>query len=205
MDQLQETYLFPSIVYSVDKPEFLMTVSIVIDRYLREKSSKIDRFVTMTADFSAEPEIEEFAQYVSQTAWNILDSQGHDMSKLVTYFQEMWAQEHSQYSGMDQHAHGVGSQISAFYFTAVPAWSSSMVVYDPRPAKVITSLPLKEGDHLARQQLVFNPKPGMLVLTPSWLPHSFTRHMGEAPLVFVHMNLSVAPAPETPQLEVEIV
>jgi uncharacterized protein (TIGR02466 family) len=155
----------------------------------------------MTADFSAEPEVEIFAQYVSQTAWNILDSQGYDMSRLVTYFQEMWAQEHSQYSGMDQHVHGAGSQISAFYFTSVPAWSSSMAVYDPRPAKVITALPMKD-DAIARQQLVFNPKPGMLLLAPSWLPHSFTRHMGEAPLVFVHMNLSVAPAPEAPEVEI---
>jgi hypothetical protein len=120
MDQLNETYLFPTIVYSVDKPEFLLKVETVAARYIQEKSQVLDRFVTMTADFSGEPEIEEFAQYVSQTAWNILDSQGHDMSRLVTYFQEMWVQSHSKYSGMDQHAHGAGSQISACLLPVCP-------------------------------------------------------------------------------------
>jgi uncharacterized protein (TIGR02466 family) len=201
MDQLNETYLFPTIVYSVDKPEFLLKVETVAAGYLQKKSQVIDRFVTMTADFSGEPEIEEFAQYVSQTAWNILDSQGHDMSRLVTYFQEMWVQSHSKYSGMDQHAHGAGSQISAFYFLFVPEDSSSMVVYDPRPAKVITALPMKD-DAIARQQLTFRPKRGMLVLTPAWLPHSFTRSLSDDSMVFVHMNLSVAPAPEAPEVEV---
>jgi uncharacterized protein (TIGR02466 family) len=205
MDQLQETYLFPSIVYSVEKPDLLWQVENVVSKYLREKSTKLDRFVTMSADFSAEPDIAEFAQYVSQTAWNILDSQGYDMTRLVTYFQEMWAQQHWRYSGMDQHAHGSGSQITAIYFTSVPADSSAMVIYDPRPAKVITALPMKDGDGIARQQLTFRPKVGMLILTPSWLPHSFTRSMSEEPMVFVHMNLSVGPAPEAPQPDVEIV
>lgn len=204
MDQLQETYLFPSIVYSVDKPEFLDAVFGISSKYLAQKSSVIDQFVTMTADFSHEPEIEGFAQYVSQTAWNILDSQGYDMSRLVTYFQEMWTQLHSQYSGMDQHIHGSNAQISAFYFLAVPENSSSMVIYDPRPAKVVTALPMKD-DAIARQQLMFRPKVGMLVFTPAWLPHSFTRHMSTDLMQFVHMNLSVAAAPETPQPEVEIV
>lgn len=201
MDQLNETYLFPSIVYSVEKPEFLSAVSRVSNRYLVHKSSVIDEFVTMTADFSHEPEIEGFAQYVSQTAWNILDSQGHDMSRLVTYFQEMWIQAHSKYSNMDQHVHGAGSQISAFYFLYVPEDSSSMVIYDPRPAKVITALPMKE-DAIARQQLTFRPKRGMLLLTPAWLPHSFTRQMSDDSMIFVHMNLSVAPAPEAPEVEI---
>jgi uncharacterized protein (TIGR02466 family) len=204
MDQLSETYLFPSIVYSVEKPEFLFKLEGIAGKYLKEKSQVLDQFVTMTADFSAEPVIEDFAQYVSQTAWNILDSQGHDMSRLVTYFQEMWIQAHSKYSGMDQHVHGAGSQISAFYFLYVPEDSSSMVIYDPRPAKVITALPMKD-DAIARQQLTFRPKRGMLVFTPAWLPHSFTRQMSDDSMIFVHMNLSVAPAPEAPQPEVEIV
>jgi hypothetical protein len=43
---------------------------------------------------------------------------------------------------------------------------------------------------------------GMLVLTPAWLPHSFTRSLSDDSMVFVHMNLSVAPAPEAPEVEV---
>jgi uncharacterized protein (TIGR02466 family) len=204
MDQLNETYLFPTIVYSVEKPQFLTDVEWVAAKYLEKKSQVLDQFVTMTADFSADPLVEEFSQYVSQTAWNILDSQGYDMSRLVTYFQEMWVQSHSKYSGMDQHAHGAGSQISAFYFLYVPEDSSSMVVYDPRPAKVITALPMKDYA-IARQQLTFRPRRGMLVLTPAWLPHSFTRSLSDDSMVFVHMNLSVAPAPEAPQPDVEVV
>jgi hypothetical protein len=196
-DTLEETHYFASPVYIVDKPEFLEAVKLVSERYeerSRERKKKPDYVNLMTASYHHEPELQEFSQYVSQTAWNILASQGFAMDKLVTYFTEMWTQEHNHLSSMETHVHGHGAQVSAFYFTEMPPKGCKLVVHDPRPGKVIINLPEKDDSAitLASRQIVFTPRPGILIFTNAWMPHSFTKNMSNEPVKFVHMNLSVA-------------
>jgi len=215
MDKLEEYNYFSSTVYAIKKPDFLPSVRAVTKEYLaKSKDSpckkKRNPATQMTADFSGEPAIAEFTQYVSQTAWNILDAQGYAMENFVTYFMEMWTQEHNAGSGMEQHVHGHGSSISAFYFLDVPENSNQMIIYDPRPAKVITNLPMKDMSQLTPASIMamFKPEEGTLIFTPSWLPHSFTRNSSKnKPMRFVHMNLTVSPAPKVqePKPDVEIV
>jgi uncharacterized protein (TIGR02466 family) len=205
MDKLSEAHYFSCPVYMVKKTEFLESVKAVSDRHL-EATRKFGETVTMTGDYSNEEEIAAFSQYVSQTAWNILQSQGYAMDKLVTYFTEMWTQEHGLMSSMETHLHGMGAQISAFYFLDVPPEGCKLVIHDPRPAKVIINLPQADDSKITAgsNQIVFTPEEGTLILTNSWLPHSFTRNGAGAPTRFVHMNLSAALAPvvEDPNVEV---
>jgi hypothetical protein len=80
------------------------------------------------------------------------------------------------------------------------------VIHDPRPGKVIVSLPAEDDSKItaASPMVMFTPEPGVLILTNSWLPHSFTRNQSDKPMRFVHMNLSVA-IQETPEPQVEVV
>jgi uncharacterized protein (TIGR02466 family) len=192
MDKLEEAAYFASSVYVVSKPDFLEPVSRVSQRYLSERPT--GQITTMSGNFSTDPEITDFAQYVSQSAWNILAAQGYQMNNLVTFFTEMWTQEHQQHSHMDTHVHGMGAQISAFFFLEVPPGSFKMVIHDPRPAKVIISMPAASDEKVtpASTQVIFTPQPGHLIFTNAWLPHSFTRNTSELPVKFVHMNLSVS-------------
>lgn len=187
----------------VKKTEFLDSVKAVSNRHL-EKAN--EGATLMTGDYSHEPELAEFSQYVSQTAWNILQAQGYAMDKLVTYFTEMWTQEHNKMSSMETHIHGMGAQISAFFFLDVPEGGCNLVIHDPRPAKVIINLPQADEGKITAgsNQIVFTPEDGTLIFTNSWLPHSFTRNTSDKPMRFVHMNLSVAVAPvvEDPNVEV---
>ena len=112
MDSLEEVNYFSTTIYAVEKPEFLDPIRVVSEKYLLEsKTCQGNKMTVMTQNFSGELEALEFAQYVSQTAWNILSSQGYDMNSLVTYFTEMWTQEHNFMSSMEQHVHGMGAQI----------------------------------------------------------------------------------------------
>lgn len=206
MDHLSEAHYFTSPVYMVKKTEFLEAVKACSERHL-EALRQAGNVTTMTGNFSHDPEVAAFAQYVSQTAWNILASQGYMMSKLVTYFTEMWTQEHNNLSSMDTHVHGMGAQISAFYFLDVPQGGCNLVIHDPRPGKVIINLPAEDDSKItaASGQIMFTPEPGALILTNSWLPHSFTRNTSDEPVRFVHMNLSVAINTETQEPQVEVV
>jgi hypothetical protein len=208
MDQLEEINYFATTIYAVEKRDFLSPILAISDKYLEESKNCLGKNMTvMTQNFSTDPEALEFAQYVSQTAWNILASQGYAMNDGVTYFTEMWTQEHNFQSSMDQHFHGNGAQISAFYFLEVPDKACKLVIYDPRAAKVIINLPQADEDKMtpASPFGVFTPKEGVIIFTPAWLPHSFSRNMNsEKPMKFVHMNIAVAAAPQGAEPEVEI-
>jgi hypothetical protein len=205
MDSLEEHNYFSTTVYAVEKTEYLEPIRAISDKYLQvSKGHNGKKMTVMTANFSNDPEALGFAQYVSQSAWNILSSQGYAMEGLVTFFTEMWTQEHNFQSNMEQHFHGQGAQISAFYFLEVPDKGCKLIIYDPRHSKVIINLPQADDDKLtpASPFGVFSPKEGVIIFTPAWLPHSFTRNLNsEKPMKFVHMNISVSPAPE-PEVEI---
>jgi len=199
---LTESLIFPSKVYSIEKPDFLDTVRAVSSKYLEQSRQlqKGEYMTLMSGNYSHEPEIAPFAQYVSQTAWNILQAQGYSMDQLVTFFSEMWTQEHKSFSSIDYHVHGLGSMISVFYFLDVPHNGCQLVLHDPRPTKWMIDIATRDPSQITdASERVFVPsKAGTLVFTNSWMPHSFTKNFNSEPTRFVHMNLSVTMSPVKP-------
>jgi len=205
MDNLEEVAYFESKVYYVKKPEFLEVVKATSYKTMQEGERNKVHDIQMGGNLINEPDVQPFAQYVSQTAWNILNSQGFNMSNLVTYFSEMWMQRHYHLSNMDQHLHAQ-SQITAFYFVSVPEGGCQMVLHDPRHAKVYAGFQEANPQQFSQASnlVSFTFKPGDLVFTNSWLPHSFTRNGSQEPTEFIHMNLGVTVNPNPPQ-EPEII
>lgn len=197
---LNTAYHFACPIYYAEHPEFLKSVIQVSEEELSKvhKEKKVDDIypVMMTGNYYEDSRIQDFVQFVGQTSWNILDSQGYNMQNLDVMFNEMWTQEHYKHSLMEQHVHGYGSQIVGFYFLKVPDNSSRVVFHDPRPGKVQLDLYEKDSSiaTIASQMINFEPKPGLLILTNSWLAHSFTRHASNQPIKFVHFNLTVVQA-----------
>jgi len=203
-DHLTTWMYFPTMVGSVKKPEFLDIVKEVSDEYLekrKEQQRELDEIypVYMTDNFYHEERIREFVNFIGKTSWDVLNGQGYNMETLGVSFNEMWTQEHYKHSAMEQHIHGYGSQLTGFYFLDVPEKSSKVVFHDPRPSKVQINLPEKDMNvaTYGSNMINFNPEPGMLMITNSWLPHSFTRHGSDDPLRFVHFNLIVMQQPQT--------
>ena len=170
-------------IYSMQRPDFLEAVTTVSE--------------DMTENYFNEGRIRAFAEFVSGTAWNILNEQGYAMQDNVVSFMEMWSQEHYLHSAMDQHVHGYGSQIIGFYFLETPENCSRVIFHDPRAGKVQIDLPEYEMANAttASKMINFEPKPGMLIFANSWLAHSFTRHSADKPIKFVHFNLGVIQNP----------
>jgi hypothetical protein len=154
----------------------------------------------MTESLLSDERLKEFASYIANTAWNILDSQGYNMDELNTFFTEMWCQEHYKHSGMDQHVHNFGSQIIGFYFIECPEKKSKVVFHDPRPGKVQIDLPQKNESEvtISSAMVNFEATPGTFMFTNAWLPHSFTRNESDEPVKFIHFNLTVGAAVKAP-------
>ena len=163
-------------------PDFLASVAKVSEEALaaQHKERQIDEIypVMMSGSYFADPRVAKFSEFVGATAWNILNEQGYNIEGFETYFSEMWCQEHHKYSGMDQHVHGAGSQIVGFYFLEVPENASLVVFHDPRAGKPLISWAEKDMEQasFASNMINFEAKPGMLMFTNAWLPHSFTRN-----------------------------
>jgi Putative 2OG-Fe(II) oxygenase len=205
-NQLEVFSYFPSTIYTIKKPEFLHTVkSISMDALTKRKKEqpKLDPIYPLyqTDNLFNDPRISEFANYVGATGWNILQSQGSDMTNKNVFFMEMWCQEHHRHSAMDEHVHGFGAQLVGFYFLDTPADCSRVVINDPRPAKKQINLPEANMSNVtyASNSINFTPEPGLLFFANSWIPHSFSRHASAKPIRFIHFTLGVGQIPQQQQ------
>jgi hypothetical protein len=201
--QLEAFNYFPTIVYTIQKPEFLESARAVCSEAVEDVKAKGQVLneiypVHMTGQLFDDLRMEPLCQFIGETTWNILNSQGYNMSLFNVYFQEMWCQEHFKHSAMEQHVHGYGCQMVGFYFVEVPENSSRVVLHDPKAGKVQANLPESDWSMAthASNMINFQPEAGMLMFMNSWLPHSFTRHAAETPMSFIHFNLSVRDVPQ---------
>lgn len=186
---------FPSLLYSVDKPEFLDMVRLISMQYLfeRKKTEVNPLYPVQTEGFFHEEMLGNFTTFIAQSAWTILNSQGHNMQDKEVFFQEMWCQEHNYMHGHEEHIHGDGNQISGFYFIDSPDDSCKVAIHDPRQGRRLVNLPEADLDKItdASETVLFIPQPGRMYFINSWLPHSITRNPSNEPTRLVHFNLGV--------------
>jgi uncharacterized protein (TIGR02466 family) len=197
---LDEFHYFVTPIYITKQPQFLETVKAIAADSIKQvhgkkKPDKIHP-VLMSGNMLEDERIEEFANFIGQTAWNILSSQGYAMENFSTGFSELWCQEHYQTSSMDYHTHPGGSFLVGFYFLDTPEGCPPAVIHDPRPGRVMLDLPQTDPTQatLSSTMINFTPEPGMMMFAPAWLAHSFGRNPSKAPFRFVHFNLTVQPS-----------
>lgn len=191
---------FASVIYTVQKPDFLSEVgSVVTELLARAKAARpLNEVypVYMTETLSGHAKTAKLEQFIAESVWAILNDQGYMMDAFEAFVSEFWAQEHHKHSGMEQHVHPYGVAISGFYFLNAPDNGCMIEIHDPRPGKVQASLPPRDLSKVtqANNSLLIKPQPGLMVFTNAWLPHSFTRNASDQPATFIHFNVSVRPA-----------
>lgn len=195
-DVLEANIYFPTLIYQIEKPEFLEPVGKIAEEALVElRKQKLNEIypVHMTGNLFDKPEIIPFQFYVGGTAMNLLNQQGYNLDGFETYFSEMFCQEHYKHSAMEQHVHGAGSQMVGFYFLEAPENCSKVVFHDPRTAKPMISWNEKDIGQatFASNAINFTPKAGLLMFANAWLPHSFSRNESELPIKFIHFNIGL--------------
>lgn len=194
---LEQFHYFATPVYITREPQFLDVMrEVSLDSlktvHGKNKPDKIHP-LRMSGNLLEDPRAEDFASFVGNTAWNILASQGYAMEGFSTSFTELWCQEHFRSSSMDYHAHGGGNFLVGFYFLDTPEGCPHAVIHDPRPGRIMMSLPEADPTQatLASTMINFKPEPGMMMFAPAWLAHSFGRNASKSPFRFVHFNLTV--------------
>ena len=208
---LAPTSLFSTVIYTLDRSDFLEPAKTVatdaLDAIKKVQELNETYPAVMSPSIGGDARIAEFEQFIAQSSWSILDSQGYDVNNLGAYVSEMFAQEHYKNSSMDQHVHAEGSLLSGFYFLDVPEGGSVVQLHDPRAGKVQSSLKLKDPMVVSESSnsIFIKPVAGLFVFTNSWLPHSFTRNTSNEPCRFIHFNISIRAVPASTQPVIETV
>ena len=212
MSNLKTVSLFDTFVYQAEIPKYLDNKDFMdacnehTDKAIADAKQIIDdRYKKLNAQikdhgmsYHSGPELykdERFAELallVKNTSKNILEEQGFDLSNYTLDYTEMWIQKFAYEGGghQDTHVHW-DNHVSGFYFVECSDKTSRPIFHDPRPARMMLNLPIKNHSKLcpAMERQIFSVKPGTLLLFNSWLPHQFSVDNGVDPFRFIHFNL----------------
>jgi len=212
MSNIETVSLFDTLLYQTQLPEYLEDKDFmaVCDEHTNKaiidaKQSIDKRHNKFNADikdhgmsYHSGPElykddrIYNFELLIRNTARNILEDQGFDLSNYTLDYTEMWIQKFAFKGGghQDTHIHW-DNHISGFYFVECSDKTSKPIFHDPRPSRMMLNLPIKNHSKLcpAMERQIVNVKPGTLLLFNSWLPHQFSVDNGIDPFRFIHFNL----------------
>ena len=209
MDNLLPSSFFATTFYYVQDKQWLKSLNKISDRYIKESApfwkEKIDArnkriekdikdfgFVHHSDSMIGDPGMKNFSKHIKQTAWNILDSQGYDLTNYEIKFNDLWVQDFAKHGGgfHDTHVHG-NSHVSGFYFLKCSPHTSFPYLHDPRHGKHMMDLPEKNENFIgpSTKKINYAVTPGSLLLFNSFVPHQFPVDIGKAPFRFIHFNL----------------
>ena len=198
---------FKSPVYNERKPEWVDHLNNLCDPYIiqarkdQEKNNterlklgyKNDIGMTYhSGPLEADSNFNEFHSYIASRSRWILDDMGYDMNNYNLIYTESWVQEFS-FNGAGHHwfhTHS-NSHISGFYFLKASQKTSRPMFQDPRTAHVPLKLKEKDNSKVTNANDIVNytPEPGMLILFPAYLSHSYAVDHGLEPFRFIHINM----------------
>ena len=213
-----ETVVYKAEITSIEDNgvdcEILKTLDVVCDKYIKEAKQiaqdnldkRYKKFGKEVGDMGStyhstnellkDVQFEVFNKFILNTAKNILDSQGFDLTNHKLKYTEMWVQEFTRAGGghHDTHTHW-NNHISGFYFLKCSDKTVAPIFHDPRPGKMMTQLPEKKEDLItyASAKMVLKIKPGSLIMFNSYVPHQFPFDLGVEPFRFIHFNIQALP------------
>jgi uncharacterized protein (TIGR02466 family) len=212
MSDLHSFSLFDTILYKAELPEYLdnkdfinvcdehtdqaisNTKKLIDERNKKFKTDVKDHGMSYHsgAEMYKDERFSNFELLIRNTARNILENQGFDLFDYSIDYTEMWIQKFAYEGGghQDTHVHW-DNHISGFYFVECSDRTSRPIFHDPRPARMMLNLPIKDHSKLcpAMERQIVPVKSGTMLLFNSWLPHSFSVDNGIDPFRFIHFNL----------------
>ncbi len=186
---------FGTPMFREEIPKWTDEVNKICDPYLKEIIEEQDKGkigqVFHTGSLLEEPRLRFLIDYVSNKSIEFLNYMGYDLDNHSVIFKDFWVQEFTKHGGGHHRVHiHENCHISGFFFLKNEN-SSYPLFHDPRFGHTMSRLPEKAESGISFVNKVINmqPKPGTLILFPSYLPHEFVISMENKPFRFIHMNL----------------
>jgi len=119
---------------------------------------------------------------------------GWDLTNRRLKITQFWANVNrpNEYNMLHNHA---PNHLSGVYYVSVPAGSGDIRFHDDRRLRTVIEPVAVHDKPLAYRSYTFQPKPGMMLLFPSWLDHVVGQNKSNEVRVAISFNIDlVAPA-----------
>ena len=113
-----------------------------------------------------------------------------DLETQIAKITSMWAIINNKYAFNEKHHHG-NSSLSAAYYVKAENDAGNIVFFDPRQANVFHHPISKEVNAINAQVQSVTPKPGTLVLFPSYLEHKVNPNQSDEDRIVISFNVSM--------------
>jgi uncharacterized protein (TIGR02466 family) len=202
---MQIAEYFKTPIWIEEKPEFVKSLNIASNQYIKDAKKREKEFIKKHGDFgrsyhstplTMDNNFLDFRNYIGQKSWEFLDWQGFDMQQYQTMFSELWVQEFAKKGGGHHSAHIHWNQhASGFYFLKCSDKTSYPIFHEPRTGARSTKLKMKPGNGIfhGTELVHFKPKPGTLIIFPGYLEHEYAVDFGVEPFRFIHWNIQAVP------------
>ena len=135
-------------------------------------------------------EPKNFIEEIKISINTVINDMGWDLQTQEVKISNMWAIINRKGSLNQKHLHS-NSDLSAAYYVSAEKNCGDIIFYDPRPATIYKHPVAKKPNVLNARINSISPKPGMLILFPSYLEHSVDPNMSEHERVVISFNLSL--------------
>jgi uncharacterized protein (TIGR02466 family) len=202
---MQIVEYFKTPIWIEDKPEFVKSLNIASNQYIKDAKKREKDYIKKHGDFgrsyhstplTMDNKFLDFRNYIGQKSWEFLDWQGFDMQQYTTMFSELWVQEFAKKGGGHHSAHIHWNQhVSGFYFLKCSDKTSYPIFHEPRTGARSTKLKMKPSNGIfhGTELVHFKPKPGTLIIFPGYMEHEYAVDHGVEPFRFIHWNIQAVP------------
>ena len=134
--------------------------------------------------------LKNFINEISKNIGAAVNDMGWDLEAQIVKITNMWAIINKNKAFNERHHHG-NSALSAAYYVKAENRAGNIVFFDPRQANVFHHPSSKKANDLNGQIKSITPKPGTLVLFPSYLEHKVEENLSSEERIVVSFNVSL--------------
>lgn len=187
---------FPTSVWGFDHPAAESLNAALLQAILTERCTDprglADRSTVLgwhsRDDLHRKPEFAPLVEFIQNGVAEAVRFLKWDQRQATPQLAACWANINGPGASNVVHTHPHCFLSGAYYVQANPE-SGAIFFLDPRPAAVMIAPPMTEFTPWTFQRVRYEPKPGRMLIFPSWLQHGVEPNRGDADRICVSFNI----------------
>lgn len=141
-------------------------------------------------DLQQRLEYRELTQIVERNVREVIDFQHWNLAKSIPVISSCWAVVNGKYASNAVHNHP-HSLLSGVYYVQASENCGALTFRDPRPVAVMMAPPITDLNAWTFRAVTYQPKPGRMLIFPSWLDHGVGPNLSDTERVALSFNISL--------------
>ncbi|HEY3787710.1 MAG TPA: 2OG-Fe(II) oxygenase family protein [Urbifossiella sp.] len=141
-------------------------------------------------DLHLRPALGPLLKFIEAGVAEAMAFQKWDLRQATPMLASCWANVNGKGASNAVHVHPQ-CFLSGVYYVQATAESGHLFFNDPRPAAIMIAPPITEFTPWTYQKVRYQPKPGRMLLFPSWLQHGVEPNRGELDRVCISFNIGL--------------